>query len=41
MISRGWRRTEADHGITYPLAIGIVEGLELYDVGMAYNPHDL
>ena len=26
---------------THPVAVGIVEGLQLHDVGMTDNPHDL
>lgn len=25
----------------YPVTVGVVEGLEFDDVGMAHNPHDL
>jgi hypothetical protein len=28
-------------GVTYPLAIGIVKGLELNDIGVTNNAHDL
>lgn len=28
-------------GLTYPLTVRVVERLQLYNVGMAYNPHNL
>lgn len=27
--------------VTYPLAIGVIEGLQLHNVGVPHNPHDL
>ena len=36
---RGERAPRHQH--TYPIAIGVIKGLELNDIGMAYNPHDL